>query len=174
MSRAAAVSSDIQLIFICDDTDKIQALYTAVSKNLETRMHSDIEVDISVIEVSDTDDETKLWLELTTVAKHKKLFFLVLKSVTPTFSEHLVKIIDSWQKFSTVYGIYFHSVQSFMYSTLQDFIQSRSWHFPVVASCEEDCADSFCLLLYIIHLSIGENGERKMQSPGKNIFVSVT
>ena len=155
------------------------ALADAIVANLRMRKASDVKFEDMVFQLKG--DEVHLLQEsLKNYFNHLpedalKVFFV---AIGPMFSRpnlDLVRLIKDWSDLRTrdvCYGIHFQHVtamQAFvMKNKLKEVLgnsekMSSSGHLAVTGLVEDDnrdCSSSFPVLLYMIHLAIGENGNR--------------
>lgn len=155
------------------------ALADAIVANLRMRKASDVKFEHMVFQLKG--DEVHLLQEsLKNYFNHLpedalKVFFV---AIGPMFSRpnlDLIRLIKDWSDLRTrdvCYGIHFQHVtamQAFvMKNKLKEVLgnsekMSGSGHLAVTGLVEDDnrdCSSSFPVLLYMIHLAIGENGNR--------------
>ena len=144
-----------------------QALADALVKNLNIRILSDIKCQYNLIKI---DDDELCWqdkLRSCVISIEGKAFFIALGSCwTKLNLVNVIMELLSLKKPDFCYGIHFQCLSSmqayFMKIQLKD--ANTSLCSTVVTALIQDGKSnpicSFPVLLYMIHLAIGENGER--------------
>lgn len=161
------------------------ALADAIVANLRMRKASDVKFEYMVFqmkvgEINLLQESLKNYLNLLPSDTFKVLFI----AIGPMFSRpnlELSKLVKEWSDVRACdicYGLHFQHVtamQAFVIKTNLKEIQSTgvsgknmekascSRHLAVTGLVEDDnrnCSASFPVLLYMIHLAIGENGNR--------------
>ena len=161
------------------------ALADALVANLQMRKASDVKFEFMILrmkhaEASLVQESMKNHLDLLPCDTYKVLFIVL----GPMFSRpnlELIKLIKDWNDHRTgdiCYGIHFQHVTAMQAYVIKNRLKeiqgsvpginvenltTRSSHLAVTGLIENDnrnCAASFPVLLYMIHLAVGENGNR--------------
>jgi len=161
------------------------ALADALVANLQMRKASDVKFEFMILrikhgETSLVQESMRNHLDLLLCDTYKVLFI----ALGPMFSRpnlELIKLIKEWNDQRTgdiCYGIHFQHVTAMQAYAIKNRLKeiqgsevpgsnvekiTRSSHLAVTGLTENDnrnCAASFPVLLYMIHLAVGENGNR--------------
>ena len=160
-----------------------QLLSDAILQNLNVRKTSDLNATFSGMSLSDvlTNDEIiqKLKSELKE-ADHSREFFLVF--ISERFGKMPTQMYESIRSFCLgsqlkLYGMHFHNIIPITWRTLSLNISKslagkpccvddyKKSAFPVTGSLNANasCVEKYPVLLYLIHLAVGENGLRRLK-----------
>ena len=158
------------------------ALADALVANLQMRKASDVKFEFMILqikhgEISLVQESMKNHLDLLPYDAYKVLFI----ALGPMFSRpklELIKLIKEWNDHRTgdiCYGIHFQHVTAMQAYGIKNRLKeiqgfkvnmektTHSSPLAVTGLIENDnrnCAASFPVLLYMIHLAVGENGNR--------------
>lgn len=173
------------------------ALADALVANLQMRKASDVKFEFMILrikhgEISLVQESMKNHLDLLPYDAYKVLFI----ALGPMFSRpklELIKLIKEWNDHRTgdiCYGIHFQHVTAMQAYGIKNRLKeiqgfkvnmektTHSSPLAVTGLIENDsrnCAASFPVLLYMIHLAVGENGNRlagKGIPSGKGLTIS--
>ena len=162
-----------------NEEDFNELLADAIISNLVMRKASDVKVEYTLINLDDTNDVQELCQRLgdslnnSELSQSHKMFFVFLGPKFGVFGVEIIQSIQSWSLANSkvIYGVHFQNLTTMRGRKLMHIMKQKELNtdfheflFPVTGCLSGNtvsCVVSFPLLLYLIHLVIGENGPRK-------------
>lgn len=155
VTKPCVVNSSVHLVLIC--SNESLPLKDAIISNLQTRLCTDLKSQITVKNISESDNQ--YFLDDETTCKANEIFIVVLEErVNRITLNSLSKWLKTAQNVS-VYGLHFVHVKDI--NVLKEMLSELNLTATGFVFEKEVMFKDLCpVLLYLIHLSLGENGSR--------------
>ena len=157
-------------------------LADAILKNLNVRKSADFNARFSGVSLSgrlDDDEAVRKLQDHMTEESSREFFFVFISKRFGKISKHIYKLMKRFcfENDFKVYGMHFQNISVMSWRALslhisdklsgqaccvEEFMKSS---FPVTGSLNSDasCVERYPLILYLIHLAVGENGLRRLK-----------
>ena len=163
------------------DEDESSLLADAVLQNLKVRKSADFNAKFSSISMCRNEygnickEKFEEDLAAMNIDSSRELFFVFLGNDFAILSKTVAELIRDLSSKNEwlIYGLHFQNITTMAWKALSSTLQCESVEtmcvhksrFPMTGllSSTALCSDSYPLLLYLIHLAVGENGFKKLK-----------